>query len=66
MRLLLDLPIIPDPFERSRDFDVTWRLARTHCLSAYDAAYLELAIRMNLPLITLDQKLRLAAEAEGC
>lgn len=65
MRLLLSLPIVPDPSERSRDFETTWRLARTHGLSAYDAAYLELAIRYGVPLFTLDVRLRTAALAEG-
>lgn len=65
MRILLDLPIVPDPSERSRDFETTWRLARTHGLTAYDGAYLELAIRYGIPLITLDDRLREAAEAEG-
>jgi predicted nucleic acid-binding protein len=40
-------------------------LARTHQLSAYDAAYLELAIREGLPLATLDDDLRRAAPAAG-
>ena len=65
MRLLLSLPIISDPAERSRDFEASWRLARTHGLSAYDGAYLELAIRLGVPLVTLDEKLRAAALAEG-
>ena len=65
MRLLLSLPIVPDPSERSRDFESTWRLARTHRLSAYDGAYLELAIRLGFPLVTLDDRLRAAALAEG-
>lgn len=34
-------------------------------LSAYDAAYLDLAVRETLPLATLDQKLRLAAKKAG-
>ena len=33
--------------------------------TAYDAAYLELAIRRRLPLATIDGKLRLAAKAVG-
>jgi len=41
------------------------RLARAHRLSAYDAAYLELALRRSLPLATLDDKLRVAASAVG-
>jgi predicted nucleic acid-binding protein len=40
-------------------------LARAHRLSAYDAAYLELALRRGLPLATLDDKLRAAASALG-
>ncbi len=65
MRLLQNLPIVPDPADRSRDFELTWRLARTHQLSAYDAAYLELAIRLGVPLITIDERLRAAAAKEG-
>ena len=39
--------------------------ALTHDLTAYDAAYLDLALDRALPLATLDQKLRAAAVAEG-
>jgi len=42
-----------------------FRLARTHGLSAYDALYLELSVRQQRPLATLDRKLRAAAQAEG-
>jgi len=34
-------------------------------LSAYDAAYLELASRHGLPLATLDEKLEQAARTEN-
>jgi predicted nucleic acid-binding protein len=40
-------------------------LARTYHLTAYDAAYLELAIREKLPLATLDDDLRRAASIAG-
>ena len=40
-------------------------LARAYRLSAYDAAYLELAIREGLPLATLDDDLRRAAAGAG-
>jgi predicted nucleic acid-binding protein len=40
------------------------RLARAYKLSVYDAAYLELATRQDLPLGTLDGKLALAAAPE--
>jgi len=65
MDLLLALPIAVDPAERERHFSTTWRLARTHALSSYDAAYLELALRLRLPLFTLDERLRAAGAREG-
>ena len=40
-------------------------LAREYSLSAYDAAYLELAIRHSVPLATLDGKLEKAAKQAG-
>ena len=39
-------------------------LAALHRLTAYDAAYLELALRRRLPLATLDAELAVAARAE--
>jgi predicted nucleic acid-binding protein len=39
--------------------------ARQSGLTAYDAAYFELALRRNLPLATLDDKLRAAAQKAG-
>jgi predicted nucleic acid-binding protein len=41
------------------------QLARRHKLSSYDASYLELAMRENLPLATLDDSLRRAAKRVG-
>ncbi len=43
----------------------TLDLATAHRLSAYDAAYLELALRRRLPLASLDRALRQAADACG-
>jgi predicted nucleic acid-binding protein len=40
-------------------------LARRHRLTFYDAAYLELARREQLALVTLDDDLAVAARAEG-
>ena len=46
-----------------------WReilaLARAQGLTTYDAAYLELAIRRCLPLLTKDEALIAAAERTG-
>jgi predicted nucleic acid-binding protein len=40
-------------------------LARRHMLTAYDASYLELALRLGLPLATRDEDLLRACAAEG-
>lgn len=40
-------------------------LAAAHALSAYDAVYLELALRRRLPLATLDDALRKALGKSG-
>lgn len=64
-QLLMALPIVVDPVERSRALTTTYRLARTRGLSTYDAAYLELAVRLGLPLASLDRELNEAAVAEG-
>lgn len=44
---------------------VLFLLARQHGLTAYDAAYLELATRVRAPLATLDRALRTAANTVG-
>jgi predicted nucleic acid-binding protein len=63
--LLLELPIVVEPLERRRPFEIIGQLARTHCLSTYDAAYLELALRRGIPIATLDARLAGAAAAAG-
>jgi len=40
-------------------------LALKYRLTSYDATYLELALRRNLPLATLDDELRTAAQTAG-
>jgi predicted nucleic acid-binding protein len=52
-----------DPDE---DGDAVMALARKHGLTAYDAAYLELALRSDTRLATLDTRLAAAAAIEGC
>ena len=59
------LPIAVDEETKAHAFGNTLSLARDHNLSAYDAAYLELAMRRGLPLATLDDKLKAAAQAVG-
>jgi len=65
IRILYALKITPD----EHTYDAAWsainELAAKHNLTTYDAAYLELSLRLRLPLATLDEDLRVAAEACG-
>ena|SRR5215469_13188916 len=55
------LPIQVDPEMDRKAWGSLLQLAVRHQLTLYDAAYLELAIRRNLPLATVDEELRKAA-----
>lgn len=59
--MLRKLDISVDPATPVHALATTLQLARRLKLSAYDAAYLELALRAGLPLATLDEKLLKAA-----
>jgi len=59
------LPIQTDPETDWHAWGTTVDLADRHRLTLYDAAYLELALRRELPLATLDRDLRVAANAEN-
>ena len=59
------LPITLDVDTASQAWTETARLAERFGLSAYDAAYLELARRRDLPLASLDRALRAAATVLG-
>ncbi len=63
--ILSSLPIVIDGETNAHAWGDILNLARGHDLTAYDAAYLELAIRRGLPLATNDVKLKLAAGAVG-
>jgi predicted nucleic acid-binding protein len=62
---LSPLPIAVDGDTIGRAWSDTLHVARTFGLSAYDAAYLELALRRGLPLAAGDGRLREAAAAAG-
>lgn len=51
--------------DRIPNEDQVLRLARTHGLTVYDAAYLELAEREGIALATMDAALAKAARAES-
>jgi predicted nucleic acid-binding protein len=57
LSLLGSLPILVDPLVPKRMLATIPTLAREHQLSAYDAAYLELALREGVAISTLDQQL---------
>jgi predicted nucleic acid-binding protein len=55
-----ELPIEIDGETHRRVWGAILPIAAHHSISVYDASYLELAIRLNLPLATLDKDLRKA------
>jgi len=65
MRLLRSLPLIVDGPPSLDWSEPVLELMRAHRLTAYDATYLELALRRTLPLATNDKALRQAAVAGG-
>jgi predicted nucleic acid-binding protein len=62
---LKSLNLIADDAGIARVLTDVHRLALSYRLTSYDAAYLELATRLNLPLATLDDELLRAAGAAG-
>lgn len=59
------LPIHVEHHTSATAFGTILDLARSHGLTTYDAAYLEVAHRLDLPLATLDTDLRKAARKAG-
>lgn len=62
---LARLPIEFEPALTAPQAKAVLALGEKHGLTVYDAAYLELALRRQLPLGTLDAALRKAAQTEG-
>ena len=62
---LADLPIEWSDLTLDQALGPVLDLARAHGLSAYDAAYLELAMREGLPLATQDEALRASSQRVG-
>ena len=65
LAILREMPIALDDDTWSRAWQETLSLAREQNLSVYDAAYLELALRRNAPLASMDDRLNAAAKAVG-
>lgn len=65
-QLVTELPALPveiDATSTERALEETLSLAKTYDLTTYDASYLELAKRRDMPLTTLETKLRKACLA---
>ena len=65
LTLLMAMDIEVDDKAAGRAFEHLLPLCRSHGLTSYDAAYLELALRRRLPLASLDDDLRAGAKALG-
>jgi len=64
-RILAAFPIDVDPASPERVLSAVLPLASEHGISVYDAMYLELSLRLGLPLATLDRKLAAVCDAAG-
>ncbi|MCL2309873.1 MAG: type II toxin-antitoxin system VapC family toxin [Proteobacteria bacterium] len=65
IKLLHVFPITLDAETITQSWVMTHRLAERYRLTLYDAVYLELAQRLDLPLATLNADLREAANTAG-
>jgi predicted nucleic acid-binding protein len=62
---LSQMMITVDDATDAQAWHTTLRLAWEHGLTIYDASYLELALRRNLPIATCDKALARAAQSSG-
>lgn len=65
LSMLATLPIHVDDLRGMKMFSPVLAVADEYSLTAYDAAYLELAMRLGVPLATLDTQLKAAADKAG-
>ena len=65
IEVLRSLPITLDHQPPARTLGTVKELAGRYGLTVYDASYLELALRRQLPLATADRTLRAAAQKAG-
>ncbi len=63
--VLHQLPITMQNQQGNYDAEPILNLGRQYQLSAYDATYLDLALRLNFPLVSLDKALLKAAQDVG-
>lgn len=65
LSVLRHLAAQDDDFDRERIWIDVLQIARKHNLTVYDAGYVELAARTELPLASRDKEMIVAALAEG-
>lgn len=65
LEMLEGVGITVDSATSAHALSGTLQLARRYKLSSYDASYLELALRLGLPMATLDKDLQAAARQAG-
>ncbi len=65
LSFLAGLPVSVDVLTEAKAWSDTINLSRQQGTSAYDAAYLELALREGVPIASLDVKLKAAAKSVG-
>ena len=65
LEIIGQLPIVTDPATDERALREILALARKEGLTTYDATYLELSLRLNLPLATKDAPLASTARQLG-
>jgi predicted nucleic acid-binding protein len=65
LTLIRQLPLRIDDSSADYVWSSTIEIAAAYGLTLYDATYLELAVRLELPLATLDAKLARAATITG-
>jgi predicted nucleic acid-binding protein len=65
LQSLAALPIEMDTRHASATFALVVPLARAHGMTSYDASYLELALRRNIPFATMEPQLRACAKVLG-
>lgn len=63
--LIQKLPIEVDSRKDSDPLGNILELAREYDISVYDASYTDLSLRLEIPLASLDNKLRTAAISAG-
>lgn len=65
LALLRSLPITVEAVDLAPVFGTVLDLTRAHGLTSYDASYLELALRLGLPLASQDQRVQQVATRLG-